>query len=81
VKYGFVDLESRAVSRSWERQLDSEEPRYTRGYKWSQNMLTLIKRYAELYDEFTRLARDLKNLEHQKASAQAKEMWDQTRSS
>ncbi len=52
-------------------------PGYTHGYEWSDNMMNVMRRYSELYDEWLKLHQELKEVQRQRGEAEAKDLWDQ----
>ncbi len=74
VKHGIANTERRD---DWDVDGGGGLPRYKYGYEWSDNMMNVMRRYSELYDEWLKLHQESKKVQRQKDEAEAKDLWDQ----
>ena len=74
VKHRIANTERRD---DWDIDGGGGLPRYKYGYLWSDNMMNVMRRYSELYDEWLKLHQELKEVQQQKGEAEAKDLWDQ----
>ena len=73
-EYDFAEV---GEYREWEVKYPAPHPVYRHAYDWSEDMKAILNRYADLYQKLAILSGRLKEVERQKAEAEAKSIWDQ----
>lgn len=70
-KYNYLKGDS-----PYEKDYSTGNYKYKYGYSWSDEMREVIERYANLFDNYTKLSEELDKVKTEKSENEAKDLWN-----